>query len=543
VKKVAMLVALVLCGALTLPVTAGAATITVNTAVDESNTGPDCSLREAIKAASTNSAFGGCVAGEGTTDTVQLASATYTLTGAANEDLNASGDLDVTAGGPLTINGTVNGFDVPTTEINGGGLDRIFDLRPDPGAVQFTAQNLRLTGGAVSGSADGGAIRIGDANAFFYLSTSRVVQNDAGGNGGAIVWDDAVSTYSFGVSQVQFAQNNADDEGGAIYIDTPQDNNATVENSSFLDNTAGTMGGAAYIESAGSTGAEPVLQFENSTLTGNVAQGGGGAVAFDFGLGGTVFFDFTTIAYNSTPAQAAGGGIFTNSDQQFVFFRRGTIIAGNSAGGVLSNCAGPGDFETDGYNLESGNSCHLDAAAPNFDLVNTNPLLGMTRINTPGKQTTETMALFTGSPAIDRVPPGSCSLGSDQRFLSRPVNVNCDVGAYEGDGGPPTDAEGDDVNDPVDNCPLDENANQANNDADFQGDVCDPDDDNDAVLDAADSCPVQAGVPSNAGCPAPPAAQAPSGSATTTTKKCKKKKKKRSAEVAKKKKCKKKKRK
>jgi CSLREA domain-containing protein len=525
-----------------VPASAGAATITVNTTVDEFNTGTDCSLREAVQAASTNGAFGGCIAGQGTSDTVQLAATTYTLTGAAGEDGNASGDLDVTAGGPLVIDGQVDANEVPTTTIDGGDLDRIFDLRSDPGAVQFTAQHLLLTGGAVGGTAGGGAIRIGDANAAFFLSTSRVQQNDAGGNGGAIEWDNAVSTYSFGVSQVQFSQNNADEEGGAIYIDTPQDTNATIDHSSFIENTAGTMGGGAYIESAGSTGAEPVLQIKNSTLTGNVAGEGGGAVAFDFGLSGTVWFDFTTIAYNSTPTQGAGGGIFTNSADQFVFFRVGNIIAGNAAGGVLSNCSGPGDFQTGGYNIESGNGCQLNTASPQFDLINTNPLLRMSRINPPGKQTSETMSLFTGSPAIDRVPPASCTTGSDQRFSVRPVNTNCDVGAFEGDGGALADAESDGINDTVDNCPLDQNANQANNDGDLQGDACDPDDDNDAVLDAADQCPTQTGV-APTGCPAtasaPPAATPATPAAPAT--KCKKKKKKRAASVAKK--CKKKKRK
>jgi CSLREA domain-containing protein len=514
--------------------------IDVNTTVDESNTGPDCSLREAVQAASTNALFGGCVAGQGTSDTIQLQAATYTLTGAAGDELNASGDLDVTAGGPLTVDGTADVNDVPTTTINGGGLDRIFDIRPDPGAVQFTAQHLLLTGGAVTGGAGGGAIRIGDSNAFFFLSTSRVQQNDAGGNGGAIEWSNAVSTYFFGVSQVQFAQNNADDEGGAIFFHAPQDLNAVIDHSSFIENTAGTMGGAAYIESAGSTNAEPVLQFENSTITQNIAGQGGGAVAFDFGLAGTVYFDLTTIAYNSTPTQGGGGGIFTNSADQFVFFRSGNIIAGNAAGGVLSNCAGPGNYQTGGYNLDSGNSCHFVTASPKFDLINTNPLLGMSRISTSGKQTTETMALFSGSPAINRIPSGSCTSGSDQRFISRPVGLNCDVGAFEGDAGAPADADGDTVNDTVDNCPLDQNTNQANNDGDLQGDVCDPDDDNDAVFDAVDQCPTQTGV-APTGCPAA-ASPPPAATPGTTATKCKKKKKKHHpASVAKK--CKKKKRK
>jgi predicted outer membrane repeat protein len=492
-----------------------------------------------VKAASTNTAFGGCPTGQAgpATDTVALAATTYTLTGPADEDGNVDGDLDITAGGDLVIDGTSDANEVPTTTINGGGFDRIFDVRPDPGQVSLFIQKVLLQNGHVSGGGAGGAIRVADPDANFGISTSRVQQNDAGGNGGAIAVEGAVTGYIFDVSQTQFAQNNADEEGGAIFIDTPQDSNATVDRSSFIGNSAG-MGGAAYIESTGSTGAEPVLQFKNSTLTGNTAGTGGGAVAFDFGLGGTVWFKFSTIANNSTPNPGGGGGVFTNSSDQFVLFQGGTIISNNAAGGLHSNCAGPGDFQSLGYNLDSQNSCGLDQLT---DLINTNPRLGMSAINTPGKQTTETMALFTGSPAIDGIPTGApCSGagGFDQRLVVRPQATACDIGAFEGSKAA-ADAEGDTINDDVDNCPLDQNTNQSNNDGDLQGDACDPDDDNDAVLDEADNCPTQAGVVSNAGCPVPAAAPPGANPVTPATpaapaKKCKKKKKKRAASVAKK---------
>src|SRR4051794_12688527 len=52
----------------------------------------------------------------------------------------------------------------------------------------------------------------------------------------------------------------------------------------------------------------------------------------------------------------------------------------------------------------------------------------------------------------------------------------------------PVDTDGDGVNDNVDNCVAIANANQANNDGDTQGDVCDDNDDTDLVLDAQDNC-------------------------------------------------------
>ncbi|MBK7874686.1 MAG: thrombospondin type 3 repeat-containing protein [Planctomycetes bacterium] len=54
------------------------------------------------------------------------------------------------------------------------------------------------------------------------------------------------------------------------------------------------------------------------------------------------------------------------------------------------------------------------------------------------------------------------------------------------------DTDGDGVVDGSDNCPLVANANQANNDGDAQGDVCDADDDNDTVADVSDNCPLVA---------------------------------------------------
>ena len=49
----------------------------------------------------------------------------------------------------------------------------------------------------------------------------------------------------------------------------------------------------------------------------------------------------------------------------------------------------------------------------------------------------------------------------------------------------------DGVPDTVDNCPLDDNADQQDTDGDGQGDACD-DDDNDGVLDTVDNCPLDA---------------------------------------------------
>lgn len=53
-------------------------------------------------------------------------------------------------------------------------------------------------------------------------------------------------------------------------------------------------------------------------------------------------------------------------------------------------------------------------------------------------------------------------------------------------GCPPPDVDGDGIPDASDNCPVVANTTQADFDGDFQGDACDPDDDNDTALDTWD---------------------------------------------------------
>ena len=73
-----------------------------------------------------------------------------------------------------------------------------------------------------------------------------------------------------------------------------------------------------------------------------------------------------------------------------------------------------------------------------------------------------------------------------------PFNANADQADNDADNiGDVCDQDDDNdgVDDTADNCPIDANADQADNDADNLGDICDADDDNDSIEDAADNCP------------------------------------------------------
>lgn len=169
---------------------ARAATITVTGTGDTLANNGTCTIREAIINANNNAAtWSDCAAGSGA-DVINLPAGTITLTipnvpNSFNaEELCAKGDLDITSS--LTINGNAAG-----TTINGGAVDRIFDINPDPDdpgtptpAIVVSINRLTITNGRQN---DVGAIKV-QPNATVTMSECTVSNstswaNDAGGIG------------------------------------------------------------------------------------------------------------------------------------------------------------------------------------------------------------------------------------------------------------------------------------------------------------------------------------------------------------------------
>jgi CSLREA domain-containing protein len=143
-------------GILALAPAAQAATITVTATTDEFGTATGCSLREAVQAANTDTAFGGCTAGNGD-DIIQVPAGTFVLSLAGSgEDANATGDLDV------TTNVRIDGAGARTTFIDGASLDRVFDIDPGDLGRTVAISGLTIRGGAVTGDAGGGISNSGD---------------------------------------------------------------------------------------------------------------------------------------------------------------------------------------------------------------------------------------------------------------------------------------------------------------------------------------------------------------------------------------------
>ena len=179
------------------------------------------------------------------------------------------------------------------------------------------------------------------------------------------------------------------------------------------------------------------LTMTNSTLTLNLVQGGGGdnsstnlgargdAVGGALALVSNVTtLVHVTIAYNTNELSAvgetnsgtrAGGGIWSIGN---TYSLRGSIVATNAPGNLAGGVA---DL---GYNLSSDNSLALPVTT---SVTNVEPRLGT--LTTNGGPT-KTIALRTGSPALDLVPTSGLP-ATDQRGVARPAGIIGDAGAFE----------------------------------------------------------------------------------------------------------------
>jgi len=194
-------------------------------AVDET-----CSLADAIVAANSDSATGGCRAGSGV-DTITL-----------------SADISLAAALPAIASDlTIDGADF---EINGRGMFRIFHLS----AGDVTLRRLSMRDGYSED--DGGAIYAAGALSL-NISRSSIVANRAGRYGGGIFTGDAARVS---ISDTTIAGNSAARVGGAI--DAFRGGDLVLTHVTLVNNTA-PVGGAIISPRSGQ------LIIRNSVLAGN----------------------------------------------------------------------------------------------------------------------------------------------------------------------------------------------------------------------------------------------------------------------------------
>jgi hypothetical protein len=303
-------------------------------------------------------------------------------------------------------------------------------------------------------------------------ATGAVIDGNQNGKIMTIGLNDTVGIYNLTL----FNGGDHDSPGGAIFIRTGS--TVRIGNSRLLNNTLayGSFGGAIFNQGT--------LTISDTTISGNVATGGGGVwnsldgtltinrttfsgnlVSLDGGalanegtltVSNSTFSGNSVICYSYNPCAQSGGAVLsdrggtatiTNStivgntqnlstsmagsvagvigNTSGTVRLRGTIIASNTTN-LGGNCTGT--ITDEGYNLEDTTPSTCGFSSANNDIVGSDPKLGLLQ-NNGGP--TQTMALAVDSPAIDKVPADVDCPATDQRGVPRPIGPACDIGSYE----------------------------------------------------------------------------------------------------------------
>ncbi len=350
---------------------------------------PVCTLPDAIEAANSGSTVAGCPGGTGD-DTIVI---------------GVTGTIFVNVGSlPLTIS------------------DKVLQI------TTFGDGPVVIDGSAKAGT-DGGTMFVSSLSKFLELN-NLTFANGFAEFGGALFSE---SGGDVDIKDCLFEDNTVENsggeaEGGAIFEETGR---MEVTNSTFFENDAlkfsETFGGAIFVE-----GAPCVVSGLPSALCSP------GVI-----LGASLKLTNATFEHNYA---GEGSAVFNEGGTVDV---KGTIFADHleDAGtGVISpvgNCDGIASppVTDENYNISVDNSCAFTAGSSLNNVtaaeLNLDPL-GLQNNGGPS----ETVALESGSDAIDRIPVANCTeqdshltpLGTDQRLFGRPDpgNLNtCDSGAYE----------------------------------------------------------------------------------------------------------------
>lgn len=340
-----------------------------------------------------------------------------------SSQITLSGDSDNDGSGNVRVFDVNNGVNVlissisimkgsstsgMNSEIGGGGI--------------FNQGSLTIVNCSfIENRADRGAGIFNNGNGTVNVDHSIFLQNSAtiDDGGGIANWNGVVT-----ITNSVFSDNVANYAGGAIFSAGPltsitsssfTNNSAiygggianwylsTVEvgNSTLVSNSSLAYGGGLYINSGIGT-------VNNSTFFNNETQLGGGGV-YNFGL---LTINNSTLSENVVNGSVSGGGIFNDRTLNL----NNTIVASSTGSDCINNL---GTLENNTNNLiEDGSCMALIAGDPKLDVLGDNG------------GNTQTMALLPGSAAIDAGDLTSC-LPIDQRGISRPQGVQCDIGAYE----------------------------------------------------------------------------------------------------------------
>jgi len=306
-------------------------------------------------------------------------------------------------GGRVIVSASTSGTGVAAGIDNSGKLS----------LVGSTVSNNKVDVRSRSGSATTVGAGVYESGNTTAISRSTIDENTGtaeSSSSGAVV--DAVglqinskmrltaSTVSRNVAQVSaHGANSAIGAGAGLDVRGPYDSAITISTiaSNLIHGTSGAGAGSVTAIGGGIVSYSNSVLVTNATVARNLVGGSANAVTR---LGGGIGVGAGTVKLAST------------------------ILALNNGAGS-PNCSGA--VNSGGHNL-LGSPSGCTFGSKSSDKLNKNPKLGALA-NNGGP--TLTLALQTGSPALNAIPKSACAVPRDQRGVKRPQGPGCDIGAYE----------------------------------------------------------------------------------------------------------------
>ncbi|KAF1011731.1 MAG: hypothetical protein GAK29_04929 [Acinetobacter bereziniae] len=436
-------------------------TIYVTTFDDEDGTNPDkCSLREALQAAATHKAYGGCSAGQvysTVSNVIQLEAGEYKL----NKELRPNSDVIILGKKPEDYSRPdvlTNQFPAATTlktTISGQGTSRIFNTIFE-NKPSLMLSDLVLKEGSSFGDSNynvGGAIYAGGA-----LTLNNVnILNSKAKVGGAIYLNDINSSLT--INHGVFDENSAD-QGSVLGMTCADNLDSTVRtiginSASFLRN-----GSANSLSMFGFCG-QPAITFTANTITDNTANPNQGSLiqfTQKTPQGNVSLSKFATLSLNSNTIvnnnawatllygfngiKALSNNILAYNTGKSCRYAEGDVTKVEKTGVVLlynalKLSAGDGQCEVAEEIIKDGKDKTIDVSNVDFSTI-------LYDLEPPSESTGFMPMYFPKNLGTDKdlvdVGYTGCS-GSDQRGVTRVIAENsngandvansCDIGSTE----------------------------------------------------------------------------------------------------------------
>ena len=342
-----------------------AATITVSS-LEDGSVADECTLRDAIRSANANQAFGACAAGS--PDDMDRIEFELGLAGTIQLQADANGSplwdgSHLLIGQSIQIVGPTDANGDSAISVVGTGASPVFHVGFETDRAEF--HRLTISGGHAPPSPPydqgygGGILSFGRS----LLLEDTVIAGNSSASGGGGVWHDPVfDNGELTARNCRFSDNltsvSRDGSGGAMAV---RDSVVTISGCEFSDNQAGSEtangdGGALSIEDAIS------VDLVDSNFYTNTARGGQGGAVHIEGSESQLFLAGNLLEYNQADLQ--GGGLSIQdltvagqapSDLAFVNNEIFSNLSGDRGGGLYL-AGGLGDLTFNGDAVRANRS-------------------------------------------------------------------------------------------------------------------------------------------------------------------------------------------